>query len=104
MPDLLTVAKRADVPPFHVMDVLSAANARQRTHGDMISLAAGQPSTPAPEPVLAAAQKALRDNTLGYTEQLGIPELRDAIAGHYATRYALDVTPHDVVATTGSSG
>lgn len=100
---LLKVAARAAVPPFHVMDVLSSANARQRARGDVVSLAAGQPSATAPRPVLAAAAEAL-SGSLGYTEQLGIPELRAAIAGHYETRYALPVDPHDVVATTGSSG
>jgi aspartate/methionine/tyrosine aminotransferase len=101
---LLKVAERASIPPFHVMDVLSAANARQRARGDMISLAAGQPSAGAPEPVREAAAKALATQNLGYTEQLGIPEIREAIAGHYTRRYALDVDPHDVVITTGSSG
>ncbi|HEV7647553.1 MAG TPA: pyridoxal phosphate-dependent aminotransferase [Actinophytocola sp.] len=101
---LLKVAERASIPPFHVMDVLSAANARQRAKGDMISLAAGQPSAPAPAPVRAAAAEALTGRPLGYTEQLGIPELREAIAGHYERRYALPVEPNDVVVTTGSSG
>ena len=101
---MLTVAARADVPPFHVMDVLSAAAKRQRTHGDVISLAAGQPSSPAPRPVREAAAKALDAHSLGYTEQLGIPELRQAIAGHYRRQYDLDVTADDVVVTTGSSG
>lgn len=97
-------ARRANVPPFHVMDVLSAAAARQRSHGDVVSLAAGQPSSPAPEPVRAAAERALRTAQLGYTEQLGIPALREAIAGHYARAYRLDVDPADVIVTTGSSG
>jgi aspartate/methionine/tyrosine aminotransferase len=101
---LLKVAQRAAIPPFHVMDVLSAANARQRAHGDMVSLAAGQPSAGAPEPVRAAAAKTLAEHNLGYTEQLGIPEIRAAIAGHYERRYALEVDPRDVVVTTGSSG
>jgi aspartate/methionine/tyrosine aminotransferase len=101
---MLTVAARADVPPFHVMDVLSAAAQRQRTHGDVISLAAGQPSSPAPLPVREAAARALGEHALGYTEQLGIPELRLAIAGHYKRQYDLDVTADDVVVTTGSSG
>jgi aspartate/methionine/tyrosine aminotransferase len=100
---LLKVAERASIPPFHVMDVLSAANARQRAKGDMVSLAAGQPSAPAPAAVLAAAAEALA-TPLGYTEQLGIPELREAIAGHYERTYALPVEPNDVVVTTGSSG
>ena len=98
------VARRADVPPFYVMDVLAAAERRRRTHGDLVSLAAGQPSSPAPAPVRAAAEQALRDQVLGYTEQLGIPELREAIAGHYRSRYDLPVDPADVVVTTGSSG
>lgn len=101
---MLTVAARADVPPFHVMDVLSAAAHRQRTHGDVISLAAGQPSSPAPRPVREAAVRALNEHALGYTEQLGILELRTAIAGHYRRQYDLDIAPDDVVVTTGSSG
>ncbi|TVT21861.1 pyridoxal phosphate-dependent aminotransferase [Amycolatopsis rhizosphaerae] len=97
-------ARRAEVAPFHVMEVLSAAQARQRTHGDVISLAAGQPTAGAPRPVLEAAERALREQNLGYTVQLGIPELREAIAGHYDHRYGLDVSPDDVIVTTGSSG
>jgi aspartate/methionine/tyrosine aminotransferase len=97
-------ATRADVAPFHVMEVLAAAQARERSHGDVVVLAAGQPTAGAPAPVKAAAEKALREQNLGYTVQLGIPELREAIAGHYARRYALDVSPEHVIVTTGSSG
>src|SRR5438105_9691640 len=97
-------ARRADVAPFHVMDVLSAAQERQRTHGDVILLAAGQPTAGAPVPVRLAAERALREQNLGYTVQLGIPQLREAIAGHYQRAYALDVSAEDVIVTTGSSG
>ncbi|ANZ37306.1 aspartate aminotransferase [Lentzea guizhouensis] len=101
---MLTVAARADVPPFHVMEVLSAAAQRQRTHGDVVSLAAGQPSSPAPRPVREAAVRALGEQALGYTEQLGVLELRAAVAGHYRRQYGLAVGADDVVVTTGSSG
>jgi aspartate/methionine/tyrosine aminotransferase len=97
-------ARRSAIAPFHVMDLLAAAKERERTHGDMVSLGVGQPSSPAPAPVLAAAMAALRDATLGYTEQLGMPELRTAIADHYIRTYGLPVTAEDVVVTTGSSG
>lgn len=97
-------ALRAGIPPFHVMDVWLAAAERQRSHGDLVNLSAGQPSVGAPEPVRAAAVAALQANELGYTVALGIPELRSAIAGSYADRYGLDVDPDDVVVTTGSSG
>lgn len=98
------VALRAGIPPFHVMDVWLAAAERQRSHGDLVNLSAGQPSAGAPEPVRAAAADALHRNQLGYTVALGIPELRGAIAGSYRDRYGLDVDLDDVVVTTGSSG
>ena len=98
------VALRAGIPPFYVMDVWLAAAERQRTHGDLVNLSAGQPKAGAPEPVRAAAAAALEANQLGYTVALGIPELREAIAGSYADRYGIDVGLDDVVLTTGSSG
>jgi aspartate/methionine/tyrosine aminotransferase len=99
-----SVALRAGIPPFHVMDVWLAAAERQRTHGDLVNLSAGQPSAGAPEPVRAAATAALQLNQLGYTVALGIPELRAAIADSYAQRYGVQVDLDDVVVTTGSSG
>ncbi len=103
-PALSGAAARAMIPPFHVMDVWAAAGERQRTHGDLVNLSAGQPSTPAPVAVREAATAALADQVLGYTVALGIPELRAAIAGHYARTHGLDVDPGQVVVTTGSSG
>ncbi|MGB8206827.1 MAG: aminotransferase class I/II-fold pyridoxal phosphate-dependent enzyme, partial [Mycobacterium sp.] len=98
------VALRAGVPPFYVMDVWLAAAERQRSHGDLVNLSAGQPSAGAPEPVRAAAAAALHLNQLGYTVALGIPELRAAIAASYLDRHGLQVDVDDVVVTTGSSG
>ncbi|HZC09309.1 MAG TPA: aspartate aminotransferase, partial [Mycobacterium sp.] len=62
-----SVALRAGVPPFYVMDVWLATAERQRSHGDLVNLSAGQPSAGAPEPVRAAAVAALPHNQLGYT-------------------------------------
>ncbi|OBK25369.1 pyridoxal phosphate-dependent aminotransferase [Mycobacterium asiaticum] len=98
------VAARAGIPPFYVMDVWLAAAQRQRTHGDLVNLSAGQPSVGAPEPVRAAAAAALHLNQLGYTVALGIPELRSAIAADYQRQHGISVEPDAVVITTGSSG
>ena len=100
----MDVSLRAGIPPFYVMDVWLAAAERQRTHGDLVNLSAGQPSAGAPAPVREAAVAALIRNQLGYTVALGIPELRAAIAGSYRARYGVDVGVDDVVLTTGSSG
>ena len=100
----MSIALRAGIPPFYVMDVWLAAAERQRSHGDLVNLSAGQPSAGAPAAVRAAAKEALDTTVLGYTVALGIPELRAAIASSYLNRHGLVVDPNDVVVTTGSSG
>ncbi|WP_197696448.1 pyridoxal phosphate-dependent aminotransferase [Nocardia terpenica] len=97
-------SRRSTVPPFYVMDVWQAAAERARTHGDVLVLAAGQPSTPAPAPVLRATRTALDTELLGYTETFGILPLREAIARHHRDTYGVPVEADDVVVTTGSSG
>ncbi|HWJ81706.1 MAG TPA: aminotransferase class I/II-fold pyridoxal phosphate-dependent enzyme [Nocardioides sp.] len=98
-------AQRANVPPFHVMDLLALSAERQRTHGDVVNLLAGQPSTGAPEPVRAEAIRLLNSgDPLGYTPATGIVELRAAIADHHRRAHGVDVSADDVVVTTGSSG
>ncbi len=105
MTERLRVASRANVPPFHVMDLLAAGAARQRSHGDLINLLAGQPSTGAPQAVKDEAIRLLNSaDPLGYTPAAGILELREAIAGHHRRTHGLDVDPDEVVVTTGSSG
>jgi aspartate/methionine/tyrosine aminotransferase len=99
------VAQRANVPPFHVMDLLAAADQRRRTHGDLVNLVAGQPSTGAPAPVKAEAIRLLQsDDPLGYTVAPGITELRELIARHHRQRQGVEVDADEVIVTTGSSG
>jgi len=101
----LQVAQRADVPPFHVMDMIEAAARRQREYGDVLSLLAGQPLTGAPGPVAAEAVRLLQSgDPLGYTPATGILELRTAIAAHHRRTHGVEASPDDVVVTTGASG
>ncbi|MEU1983862.1 pyridoxal phosphate-dependent aminotransferase [Nocardia sp. NPDC019395] len=99
-----TESRRSTIPPFYVMDVWKAAAERARTHGDVLSLAAGQPSTPAPAPVLRATKAAIDAELFGYTETFGILALREVIAEHHRRTYGYPAGPDDVVVTTGSSG
>ncbi len=101
---MLGPSDRSAVAPFYVMRVLAAAARRNERGQSLFNLAAGQPSTPAPATVLAAAHAALDEQIMGYTETPGIAPLRQAIARHYRRRYDLDVDWDDVVVTTGSSG
>jgi aspartate/methionine/tyrosine aminotransferase len=98
------ISRRSGIPPFIAMDVLRAANERAASGADVLHLEVGQPATPAPGGVLAAARAALERETLGYTDALGLPALREAIAAHYQRRYGLALDPARIVVTTGSSG
>jgi aspartate/methionine/tyrosine aminotransferase len=97
-------SQRSSVEPFHVMEVVRAAAARQRSHGDMILLCVGQPSTPAPRAALDAVHAVLETDSIGYTEGDGIPLLRETIAAHYRSQYDVAVGVDEVLVSTGSSG
>lgn len=101
---MLQPSRRSAVPPFEVMSVIAAANARRSAGLSTVSLCAGEPTAGAPEPVRRRAAELAVAGTLGYTEALGTPALREAIAGHYRRWYGLEVAPAEVAVTTGSSG
>jgi aspartate/methionine/tyrosine aminotransferase len=105
----LKVGRGASAPPFMVMDVISAANARQAAlppgAPGVIRMEVGQPCTGAPAGAVEAAHAALRSgNPLGYTEAFGRRSLRERIALHYREWYGLDVTAERVAVTVGASG
>ena len=101
---LLTPARRSEVPPFIVMDVMAAAALKEASGERVIHMEVGQPAAPAPQTALRAAQGALAKGRIRYTECLGIPSLRARIARHYRDAYDLDLDPARVAVTTGSSG
>ena len=95
--------RAARVAPFLAMDVMAAAAAKARAGDSIVHMEVGQPSAPAPRAVIAAAQAALADGRVPYTEALGMPALRERIARHYGQTYGVSVAPERVVVTTGSS-
>ncbi len=102
--DLLSASGRSDVPPFMVMDVMSAAERIEAAGGHVIHMEVGQPAAAAPKTAIAAAHRALDSGRIDYTSALGIPSLRERIARHYRDSYRCAVDPARIVVTTGSSG
>jgi len=105
----LKTGRGAAAPPFIVMDVITAANARQAQlppgAPHVIRMEVGQPGTGAPAGAVAAAQQALsRGLPMGYTEALGLPSLRARIAAHGRAWYGVDIPPGRVAVTVGASG
>ncbi|MDP9570636.1 UNVERIFIED_ORG: aspartate/methionine/tyrosine aminotransferase [Agrobacterium larrymoorei] len=100
---LITLSKRSAVEPFHAMDILAEANRRRQAGRPVISMAVGQPSHPAPKAALEAAETALKHGRIGYTDALGLRELREAISAHYRLRHKAIIDPARIAVTTGSS-
>lgn len=99
----IAVSRRGAVEPFHAMDVLAEANRLRALGHPVVSLAVGQPSDPSPSIVREAAARALAAGRIGYTDSLGLMDLRRAIAGHYRAHYGIEVPPARIAVTTGSS-
>jgi len=106
---MLKIGRGASAPPFMVMDVIAAANARQAAlppgAPHVIRMEVGQPGTGAPAGAVAAAMAALRSgDALGYTEAFGRRSLRERIVAHYRAWYGLDLPLERIAVTVGASG
>ena len=97
-------ARSRDIAPFHVMALLARAQALEAAGHDVIHLEIGEPDFTTIEPVVRAGQAALAAGHTRYTAALGLPALRQAIAGFYHQRYGVELDPARVVVTPGGSG
>ena len=105
----LKIGRGAAAPPFMVMDVIAAANARQAAlhpgAPHVLRMEVGHPGRGPPAGAARAAAEALLAGTpLGYTEAFGRPSLRARIAEHYRLWYGLEVSPARIAVTAGASG
>src|ERR1051325_208805 len=101
----LAAARRAaEIEPFEVMDVLARAHDLERAGRRVLHMEIGEPDFTAPEPVVEAGVRALREGRTAYTATLGLPALRQAIAGHYQKKFATKVDAKRIAITSGASG
>ena len=101
----LPISRRAaDIEPFHVMDILARAKALEAQGRDILHLEIGEPDFVTPQPIINAGIKALQNQQTFYTPALGLPELREAIAGWYRSRYGLTISARRIIVTPGASG
>jgi aspartate/methionine/tyrosine aminotransferase len=98
------VTKRAEeIPPFIVMEVMEKAAAMEREGEDIIHLEVGEPDFDTPECIKEAAIRAIREGKTHYTHSLGLLELREAIAEYYFGKYGVEVSPEQILVTSGTS-
>lgn len=98
------MSRRAEIAPFIAMEIAREAGLRQANGESIARFDVGQPHFGAPASALAAAERAMRSEALGYTDGLGTTALRRGIAQWYGTAYGLDIDPTRIVITTGASG
>jgi len=100
----LAARRVAEIEPFEVMDVLARAHALEAAGRKVIHMEIGEPDFTAPAPVVEAGVRALRDGLTAYTATLGLPQLRAAIAAHYAARFSKNTPADRIAITSGASG
>jgi aspartate/methionine/tyrosine aminotransferase len=100
--NLAPAARVSAIAPFHVMDILARARALEAQGRSVIHMEIGEPDFPTPAGIVAAGVAALEAGHTHYTEAVGMPALRAAIAQSYpaASRPALD----RIVVAPGASG
>ena len=97
-------SNRGNVDPFIVMDVMENARKAEEQGEDIIHMEVGQPGTAVPKIAQDKLIEKMKNDSLGYTVALGLPELRLRIARLYRDWYKIDIDPNRVVVTSGSSG
>ena len=103
-PRMPTARRAAEIEPFEVMDVLSRAHALEAQGRRVVHMEIGEPDFTAPAPVVEAGVRALREGLTAYTATLGLPALRQAIAGHYRAKFEVEIPESRIAVTAGASG
>src|SRR5579859_2818733 len=98
---LKTVAAFDRIGEENAFAVLARATQLAAAGRDIINLGIGQPDFRTPDFIVEAAVKALRDGHHGYTPAVGILPLREAVAADLGKRFAVNVSPDEVMIMPG---
>jgi len=85
---------------FIVMDIVKEG----QKYDDTIHFEIGQPDLPPSNKVKEKIKEAVDNNSFAYTESLGLLPLREKIAQNYKDIYNVDIDPHQILLTPGTSG
>ena len=91
------------IRPFIVMDVVARARELEAQGRDIVHMEIGDPDFPTPSVIVEAAEAAMDAGDTGYTQSLGLPDLREAIGVRMRDDYGVTVDPENIVVTQGTS-
>ena len=101
---LRTATRMADIEPFHVVVLIARAQQLEAAGRSIVNMVVGEPDAPVADPIAQAGIRAIQAGQVRYTAGLGMPPLRDAIAGWYRSCYGVDVPAGRIGVMPGSSG
>ncbi|SFO49466.1 Aspartate/methionine/tyrosine aminotransferase [Cohaesibacter marisflavi] len=81
--------------------VLARANQLAAEGKDIINLGIGQPDFKTPDHIVEAAIEALRAGEHGYTPAVGIPRLREVVAGDLKAHHGANISPDRIMIMPG---
>ena len=97
-------SKRSNISPFVAMEMMAKANLLESKGKDVIHMDVGEPGFNTPNHVLDFVKSNIKEKNFGYTEALGMPELREQISIHYKYWYKKNIDPDCIAVTVGASG
>ena len=98
----LRPAKRMkEIPPSSTFKVLNLAKELERQGKDIVHMEVGEPDFDTPAHIKRAAEEALARGMTKYTPSAGLPELREAITEHLATK-GISTDAKNVIVTPGA--
>jgi aspartate/methionine/tyrosine aminotransferase len=94
----------AGLRPTTVNRVLGEVRELQQQGRRVVSLMRGQPDTPTPPHIVAAAEASLRAGRTGYPDNQGEPALREAVAESLARTHGVNYDPaEEILITDGAT-
>lgn len=95
-------ARVASMQPSATLAMTARSKELQRAGRPVIGLSAGEPDFDTPAPISEAGIKAIEEGFTHYTQNPGIPELREAICAKLKADNGLTYAPNQIVCSNGA--
>ena len=92
----------ASMRPSATLAMSAAAKSRKREGYPVIGLSAGEPDFETPAPIAEAGVRAIQEGYTHYTNNLGMPELRAAIAAKLLSQNGLHYESDQIICSNGA--
>jgi len=92
----------ASMQPSATLAMSGRAKQLKRQGAPVISLSAGEPDFGTPSPIAEAGIQAIREGFTRYTQNPGMPELREAICTNLLREHGLNYAPNQILCSNGA--